>query len=321
MASAFTIALLLATGSAASQPRAQFQQWRPPAQPYTPDDNAPSVARATLGEALFHERRLSGNGQLACVSCHLPGHGWSENRKLSIGASGKPMQRNSQSLINIGFNRTEVMWAGKYKSLEEQALGPMLDPHIMATDVPALLAMLSADPDYSARFQRAYPGEPLTMALVAKALANFERTIVSKDTRFDQWVAGKRSALSAPAQRGMRLFMNPRKTNCVSCHVAPTFSDNGFHNIGIGTRDIGRGAFSSHAAMRGAFKTPQLRGVALTAPYMHDGSLPTLEAVVEHYDRGGATASVGTLSPAMRSLHLSPAEKRDLVAFLRALGD
>ncbi len=319
MASAAVVALLLAAGGAAGQSMAEFQQWRRTAQPTYPDDNGPSPARATLGEALFYDRRLSGNGQLACVSCHLPGHGWSENRPVSIGVTGKPMLRNSQSLINIGFNRTEVMWAGKYKTLEEQAIGPMLDPHIMASDVPALLAMLSNDPDYAARFAQAYPGEKLDLTLVAKAIANFERTIVSKDTRFDQWVAGKGQALSSSQQRGMRLFMNPNKTNCIACHVAPTFSDNGFHNIGLGSRDIGRGQFSSHAAMQGAFKTPQLRGVANTAPYMHDGSLPTLEAVVDHYDRGGGAVLVGTLSPAMRPLHLSPAEKRDLVAFLKAL--
>ncbi len=311
-------AILLVTASAAGQSPAQYQQWRPMAQAQYPEDNGPSQARAKLGEMLFFDKRLSGNGQLACVSCHLPGQGWSDNRPVPSGVSGKPMLRNSQSLINVGLNRTELTWAGKFKNLEEQVHGPLLDPHIMASDVPGLVAWLAGHPEYAPRFAQAYPGEKLDLALVAKAIANFERTIVSNNTPFDQWVAGKRNALSPSQLRGLRLFMNPQKTNCVLCHTAPTFSDNGFHNIGLDSPDIGRGQVSAIASMQGAFKTPQLRGVAQTGPYMHDGSLRTLAEVVEHYDRGGK-AVVGTLSPAMRPLHLSQSEKDDLVAFLKAL--
>ncbi len=317
---AATLAWAGAFAAPASAPTpAAFQQWRLPAKVPHPAGNEPSAARTELGQMLFFDKHLSGDGSLSCASCHVPELGWSDGKPVSIGIGGKPMARNSQSLVNVGYYPGPLMWAGQKKHLEDQVNGPMKSPDIMATDIDAVTAWLASVPAYKERFERAYPGEGINLGTLAKALANFERTIISRDTPFDQWLAGKANAMSAQQLRGLRLFTRADKGNCASCHTAPTFSDNGFYNLGLASTDIGRGKFSPLPLMNGAFRTPQLRDTEHKAPYMHDGSLKTLMAVVEHYNKGGGQAGTGSVSPGLRPLHLSQREKEDLVAFLKAL--
>ncbi len=298
-----------------AQSPADFQPWRLPANVPHPADNQPNPDRIDLGKTLFFDPRLSGNGSLSCFSCHMPELGWSDRKNVSIGMNGKPMARNSPSLINAAYNTGPTMWAGQKKNLEDQVSGPFANPDIMATDIPKLLKTLNETPAYKAKFDKAYPGEAIDMATVAKALANFERTIISRDSKFDQWLDGK--AMTPPQLRGLTLFTG--KAACAVCHLPPFFTDNGFHNIGMASKDIGRNKVKPLPILLGAFKTPQLRDVAYKAPYMHDGSLKTLMDVVEHYNKGGDTPGTGTVSPLIKPLNLSQAEKEDLVAFLQAL--
>lgn len=313
-----SIALLAGISPATrAQTPDQFQHWRLPASPPHPADNQPNAERVELGKMLFFDRRVSGNGSLSCASCHLAELAWSDGKAVPTGASGKPMARNSQSLVNVGYNPGPVMWAGQKKNLEDQVSGPANNPDIMGTDVPAFSKWLSATPAYKTRFDQAYPGEEINLATISKALANFERTLIQRDSVFDHWLDGK--PMSAQQLRGLHIFTSPEKGNCAVCHTAPAFSDNGFHNIGLASNDVGRHKIKPLPALMGAFKTPQLRDIERKAPYMHDGSLKTLMEVVEHYNKGGVKPGVGSVSALIKPLNLTQEEKQDLVAFLQAL--
>ena len=237
-----------------------------------------------------------------------------------MGIKGAQLSRATPTVINTSYN-TQFMWDGRKKSLEDQALGPMKTPEEMSTDFAVALKQLSSIPGYRRMFEAAYPGETISEDTLAKAIAAFERTVVSRSSRFDRWVAGDRRALTMQEWRGYQLFNDPAKGNCVVCHKAPNFTDNGYHNIGIshppGEEDHGRFNIRKVAAMKGAFKTPTLRDIDMTAPYFHNGSAPTLDEVVEHYDRGGDDLS--NRSPDIRPLKLSAQEKADLVAFMKSL--
>jgi cytochrome c peroxidase len=288
--------------------------------PPAPPDNVTTPSRVELGKALFFDPRLSGNGTISCASCHNPSLGWSDGLRTGVGISGSVLGRATPTVLNTAYN-TQFMWDGRKKSLEDQALGPMKTPEEMKTDFSAALALLSRTGGYQTMFHAAYPGEPISEETVAKAIAAFERTVVSKDSRFDRWIAGDRSALTPQEHRGYKLFTDPAKGNCAVCHKPPNFTDNGFHNIGIaqapGQEDAGRFKIRAVAVSKGAFKTPTLRDIELTAPYFHGGSAATLAEVVEHYARGGDDRS--NLSPEVRKLNLSAAEKADLVAFMKTL--
>lgn len=285
-----------------------------------PADNPTTPAKVELGHVLFFDPRLSGNGTVSCASCHNPGLGWSDGLRTGIGINGTVLPRGTPTIVNTGFN-TQFMWDGRKKSLEDQALGPMEAASEMSTDIDAALRLLRSSSGYRAKFARAFPDEPIDTTTLAKALAAFERSIVSDDSRFDRWLRGDRTAISMQEWRGYQVFVDPKRGNCAVCHSGGNFTDNGFHNLGIAktaaTRDDGRYHVRPVASMRGAFKTPTLRDVASTAPYFHDGSAATLMDVVEHYDRGGDDRS--NVSPEVRPLHLSRQEKDDLVAFMHAL--
>jgi cytochrome c peroxidase len=294
-------------------------QWRLSATPPMPAGNESTPPRVALGKALFFDPRLSGNGAISCASCHNPSLGWSDGLKTAVGFGGLVLGRATPTIVNVGYN-TQFMWDGRKKSLEDQALGPMQAADEMNTDFPATLQRLRAIPGYVAMFQKAYPGEPIAEETIAKALAAFQRTVVSRDSPFDRWIAGDSGALTPAQQRGFQVFTDPKKANCAACHSGANFTDNGFHNIGLraGAKpDPGRFAVRKVAAMQGAFKTPTLRDIALTAPYFRDGSAATLREVIDFYDRGGDDRS--NLSPEIRPLHLSEQDKRDLEAFMRAL--
>jgi cytochrome c peroxidase len=218
--------------------------------------------------------------------------------------------------LNLAWGEP-LFWDGRAQSLEDQALGPIASPAEMNLPLDQMIARLKAIPGYQALFAKAYPNEPISEQTVSKALATFERTVVSGRAPFDHWVEGNEGAISAEAKRGFLLFNT--KANCVQCHNDWRFTDDGFHDIGLSSKDLGRGQlFREIEVNQFAFKAPTLRNVDQRAPYMHDGSLRTLEAVLDFYDRGGEVKRP-SLSPEIKALNLTALEKRDLLAFLKTL--
>ena len=278
---------------------------------YVPDDNPLTADKIALGKQLFWDKRWSRNGTVACVSCHDPRHGWADPRQFSVRFDGKPTPRHSPTLVNRLFSDTQ-QWAGTRASLEDQAL--------KATDQnPELLVRnLGAIPEYQAAFRKVFETE-LTPEGVAKAIAAYERTILSGNSPYDRFRAGDSAALSTSAVRGLALFEG--KARCVSCHVGFNFTDESYHNLGVGmdrqNPDLGRYTITKREEHRGAFKTPTLRDVARHPPYMHDGSVPSLAEVIAIYNRGG-TPNLW-LSGEIRPLGLTPSEQADLAAFLEEL--
>jgi cytochrome c peroxidase len=209
-----------------------------------------------------------------------------------------------------------LFWDGRARSLEEQALGPIASQDEMDLPIEQAVARLKNISGYEQQFITVYGKDGVTAENLGKAIAAFERTLVSRNSAFDRYLAGDKRALSPEAVRGLALFQG--KANCIACHNGPNLTDDSFHNLGMPDQDIGRGKFDPAPHFHGAFKTPGLRNVVLTAPYMHDGSLASLEAVVQFYNRGGDRP---TSDPLVRKLDLSDAEVRDLVTFLGALTD
>jgi cytochrome c peroxidase len=314
------LSVLVATTSWGSTkaPTTQADPWLRPAQAPSPDNNQPTPDRVNLGKSLFFDPRISGSGFLSCASCHNPSLGWSDGLATGLGHDFKRLGRATPTVLNAAFQPL-LMWDGRKNSLEEQALGPIEAPAEMNMPLDTLIQRLNAISGYKTLFDKAYPGEPISKEAVGKALASYERTILSTTSPFDLWRQGKTKALSESAQRGFALFND--KANCAKCHQGFNFSDNGFHNIGVkslgDTEDEGRFAHRKVKVLKGAFKTPTLRDVELTAPYMHNGIYKTLEEVVDHYDRGGDVTT--NLSPNMKPLGLSAQEKADLVAFMKSL--
>ena len=284
----------------------------------SPKDNLPSAERIELGKKLFFDPRLSGSNWISCASCHNPGLGWSDGLPRAIGHGMGTLKRHTPTIVNVAFNSVQ-MWDGRFSSLEQQALGPIQEKGEMNQDLVELVKEIAAIEGYRKEFHEAYPVEGISTSTIAKALAAFERTILCGESSFDRWRKGDKDAVSEAAKRGFALFEG--KAKCSTCHEGFNFTDNGFHNIGVKPAsdedDPGRFAVKKVAINKGAFKTPTLRDVALTAPYMHNGLYRTLEEVVEHYDRGGDVSE--NLSPNMASLNLSAQEKADLVAFMKTL--
>ncbi|MCE3007819.1 MAG: c-type cytochrome [Bacteroidetes bacterium] len=286
-----------------------------------PDDNRLTTSRVNLGKRLFFDPVLSRDGSISCGSCHLPEKAFTDGRQLSAGVAGRLGMRNAPSLVNMAFLPRFFNWDGGTPSLELQALVP-LESHLeMDLPVHESVERLRADPDYVERFRMAYGTEP-TVGSLTRALAAYTRTLVSADSRYDQYVrSGNQSHLTDAELRGMELFNN-EKGDCFHCHGTDLFTSNGFHNTAITATigDRGRGQITLNARDDGKFKVPSLRNVALTAPYMHNGSMATLEEVVRHYNRGGHAENPNK-DPLMRPLNLSEQEIVDLVAFLNALTD
>lgn len=278
---------------------------------WIPDDNSLTAEKIALGKQLFWDKRWSRNGTVACVSCHDPGHAWADPRQFSARFDGKPTPRHSPTLVNRLFS-VEQQWAGTRASLEDQAL--------KASDQsPELLVKnLGAIRGYQDQFRRVFD-TGVTPEGVARAIAAYERMILSGNAPYDRFRAGDAAALSPAAKRGLALFSG--KARCAPCHAGFTFTDEGFHNIGVGmgaeTSDLGRFTVTKVEAHKGAFKTPTLRDVARRPPYMHDGTLKTLAEVVAFYNRGGTPNP--WLSVTIQPLGLTAAEQQDLVVFLEAL--
>jgi len=277
-----------------------------------PRDNPMTPAKIALGKTLFYETRLSVDGSRSCASCHQEGLGYSDGLSRAVARSGAKLPRHTPSLWNIGYAHS-LFADGRATSLEAQSLIPITQPEEMGRSPGTAINDIRHDPEYRARFARAFPEAPIVSeANAAKALAAYERTLISGITPFDRWMRGDRGAISPAAARGFAVFAGPG--NCASCHKGAQLTDDRFHDIGMPDTDRGRGGVTGRASQDHQFRTPSLREIGWSAPYMHDGSLPTLEAVVDHYsdkviDRGQKT----------RRAQLSAGQKRDLVAFLRTL--
>ena len=298
-----------------------LQKWRLPATPPHPEDNVSSPQRVELGKKLFFDPRLSGDGNMSCASCHSPLLGWSDGLPTGKGVKSMVLDRASPTVFNTGYNNIQ-MWDGRKKTLEEQAMGPMEASVEMNMDTQKLFKWLNGNEGYRALFQEAYPGQPIDADSLSKAMATFERTVISNTSPFDQWVAGKRNALTPDQIKGFALFIDPQKANCTACHSGPNFTDNSFHNLGLASfgkenADMGRYAQRPVASLKGAFKTPTVREAAATAPYFHDGSAKTLDELVEFYSKGGIVRT--NLSKSIKPLTLTKEEEAQLVAFMKAL--
>jgi cytochrome c peroxidase len=281
-----------------------------------PRDNPLTEARVRLGRALFFDPILSGDYTVACASCHQPAHGFTSGVASPRGIRGQRTRRKAPTLFNRAYG-TSFFWDGRETTLEAQALRPIEDPTEMGAKLPDVLQRLRANKHYRNRFQKAFD-DGVTAANLGKALASFERVLLRGDSRVDHFRENADHGILTPGERH-GLWLYESKARCWRCHRGSNFSDEQFHNTGVawGKGDWGRWTITKEDADRGKFKTPTLRGVALTAPYMHDGSLPTLEDVVEFYNRGGGANP--NLDPVLGPLGLSKTEVRDLVAFLKAL--
>ncbi|MCZ2103361.1 MAG: hypothetical protein OZ923_00765 [Comamonadaceae bacterium] len=324
-----------------------------------PADNPQSQAKIDLGRMLFMDRRLSPDDTMSCGMCHVPEQGFVSNELGgAVGFEGRSHRRNTPTVLNAAYFQ-RLFHDGREISLENQIWGPLLSFNEMANAAPGVvIEKIRAQPEYRGLFERAFDGRGPSMLTVGQAIASYERTLVSGDSRFDRWYYGKsESALDAREQRGFALFMG--KGGCASCHTVNAdwalFSDDAFHNTGVGYArshpqeshgrkrtvelapgvmvevdeqtiasfsepgldDVGRYEITLDPVDRWAYRTPTLRNIALTAPYMHDGSFKTLEEVIDFYDRGGIDNP--EKDPLVRPLNLQASEKADLAAFLRAL--
>ena len=285
--------------------------------PEAPDDNQTTRPRVELGRKLFFDPVLSVDRTVACASCHDPAHGFADAAPRAVGVEGRRGTRNAPSLLNRAYGRS-FFWDGRTKTLEEQALEPIANPLEMGGRVSDVVARLRADAGYRAAFSAAYP-DGVTAQNLGRALAAFERTLLSGGSRVDRFQAGDLTALNDSQRVGLWLFES--RGQCWRCHRGPNYTDEKFHNTGVAALqsqpDPGRCAVTGDESDRGRFKTPGLRGVARTAPYMHDGSLATLREVVDYYNRGGGRAT--GLDPAIKPLNLSSEDVGHLVDFLEAL--
>lgn len=283
-----------------------------------PTGNGRHTAKIELGKQLFFDGRLSRNNHVSCAYCHIPGSGFSDPHPTSLGVDDLIGGRQAPTVLNTAFSPL-LFWDGRARSLEEQALGPIQNPIEMAETLEHLVAKLQTVKGYRRQFRNVF-GTEISSQGIAKAIAAFARTLISTNSAFDQYSLGNKQAMNQAAIRGMALFKG--KARCILCHNGPNFTDNRFHNLGVPQVgplkvDLGRYDVTRQERDKGAFKTPTLRSILETAPYMHDGVFLNLEEVVEFLDKGGGANS--NLSPLMKPLGLTQEEKADLLAFLEAL--
>ncbi len=293
-----------------------------------PPDNPPTRESIALGRRLYYDPQLSADGTISCASCHAPQFAFGDARRVSVGVGGKTGTRHSPTVINSAYNAFQF-WDGRSPSLEDQAKGPIANPVEMAHSLDGVVNRLQADPKYRELFKKAWGTDQITIDMVAKSIASFERTVIAGDSPFDRfYFAHDKKALSPAAQRGFKLFTDPKKANCAVCHTIgktdALFTDNKFHNLGIGAdtrgnlNDPGRYAITKQDADMGCFKTPTLRNLANRAPFMHDGSFPTVKDALAHYIGGGNMND--HLDKEIHALDfLTFDERDDLLQFLDAL--
>lgn len=293
-----------------------------------PADNPPTAETIALGRRLYYDTALSSDNTIACANCHRPEAGFGDPDPFSSGVGGQKGGRQSPTVLNAAYFDVQF-WDGRAASLEEQARGPVANPVEMANTLEAVEEMLAADPSYVAQFEAAWGPGPITYEMVEKSIASFERTVLAGNSPFDRFMyGGEADALSESAKRGLEVFRDAKKGNCAVCHEIgeeyALFTDNKFHNLGVGANidgtlaDQGRHDVTKNDADRGAFKTPSLRNITQTAPYMHDGGLKTLKEVVDFYI--GAGNSNDWRDKEINELdHLTGEERADLEAFMESL--
>ncbi|MEE8137863.1 MAG: MbnH family di-heme enzyme [Thermoanaerobaculia bacterium] len=346
--------------SSEAVPVASRFEWQLPAgfpEPRVPADNPMTDAKVKLGRHLFYDRRLSGNGSLSCAGCHRPELAFTDGRARAVGSTGELHPRSTMSLANVAYNRT-LTWADPYlRRLEEQLRLPMFNEQPVELGLRGreaeVLARLRREPRYRELFAEAYPeaADAIRMEQISQAIASFERTLISGNSAYDRWVYwGEGEGFSEAARRGMRLFFSER-LGCSECHAGFTFSgpveyrggpeaEPLFHNTGLYNLE-GRGFYplddqgllehTGQSKDMGRFRASTLRNIEVTAPYMHDGSIATLEAVIQHYAAGGRASRAGSRtavgrenpykSPRVRGFSIDEEERRQLVAFLKSLTD
>lgn len=297
-----------------------------------PADNPPTAETLALGRRLYYDKALSVDNTVACANCHDPKFGFADGKQFSDGVRNQKGDRNSPTVFNAAYY-TLQFWDGRAPSLEKQAEGPVQNPVEMAHSLPAVEKMLMADPSYKAEFKKAFGADVITYEMVGKAIASFERTVISANSPFDRYFyGGDKKAMSASAIRGLEVFRNKEKGDCEVCHTIgekyALFTDNKFHNLGVGVKltingeteltDLGRYKETKVETDKGAFKTPSLRNITLTAPYMHDGSHKNLKEVIDFYVGGGN--SNDHLDKEIHKLDfLTGKELADLQEFLKSL--
>lgn len=291
-----------------------------PVAPPMPGQNLGTKAKVALGKTLFFDPRLSRNGSISCAFCHVPTAGYADPKPVSLGVGNKRGGRNAPSVLNAAYFPVEF-WDGRASSLEEQAIGPLGNPVEMANpDYNALVQRLRKIRYYRVAFYKVYGGA-VSIDRIAQSIAAFERTLVTPGSPYDKYLMGDKNALSDPQKRGLAIFKG--KGRCVLCHNGALLSDLSYHNLGVPqvgplAVDVGRYAVTHDPADKGRFRTPTLRNIALTAPYMHDGVFRSLNQVVDFYDKGGGTTRFSK-DPLIMPLHLTGQEKADLVSFLKSL--
>jgi cytochrome c peroxidase len=286
--------------------------------PDVPGDNPVTDAKVDLGKKLYFDKRLSRDGTISCATCHAPEKGWTDQAPVSTGIKGQKGGVSAPTVLNAAYMEFQF-WDGRAPSLEEQAKGPIQNPIEMGFTHEEAVAKLKTIKGYAPLFKKAFGDETIDIDRVAKAIATFERTVLTGNSPYDKWQAGNKKAMSESAIRGHHVFNG--KANCQICHDGFNFSNSDFHNIGVGMQaekpNLGRYEQTKNENHKGAFKTPTLRNLKYTAPYMHDGSEATLETVVEYYNKGGFANP--HLDGRMKPLGLTDQEKKDLVAFMNAL--
>ena len=282
-----------------------------------PGNNPQTPMKIELGKMLFFDPRLSGDGHISCATCHSPGLGYADGRAMAMGFR-EEIGRHSPTVLNAAYNKSQF-WDGRVSSLEEQAKGPILAEGEMNNTEENVVKFLNSTPGYRKMFNDVFGHNP-TYDDVGKAIASFERTIVTPNSPFDQYTRGDKKALSIQEKRGLILFVG--KASCTQCHKGVNFSDDQFHILGVSQdmskkADLGRYEVTKDEKDRRSFKTPTVRNITLTAPYMHNGSLKTLEEVIDFYNKGGGKDSNKDVK--MKPLNLSSLEKGDLIVFLKTL--
>jgi cytochrome c peroxidase len=305
-----------------------FQQLLPP--PIVPADNPQTVEGIALGKKLFFDPILSGNGTQACASCHLPQNSFTDPNRLSEGIDGILGTRNAMPIYNMAWNGNSMFfWDGRASSLEDQALQPVTNPIEMHNTWGNAVASLQDDAEYPDLFRKAFGTKTISKEMTVKAIAQFERTLISANSPFDQYLLGDENALTPQEINGFTIFMDETRGDCFHCHGnenSPLWTDNIFHNNGLDEiiTDKGLGGVTGDPNDDGKFKTPSLRNLAYTAPYMHDGRFATLDEVIDHYSEGLVYSP--TIDPLMKAIarggvHLTEEDKADLKAFLLSLSD
>ncbi len=303
--------------------------------PDIPSDNKPTVAGVQLGRMLFYEKKLSKTGTMACADCHRQKDGFSDSLRFSIGVENLPGKRQAMAVMNMAWHANGLFWDGRSPSMRDQALKPIQDPLEMNETLQNAVAKISGEKKYRDQFIRAFGDDTVTAERIGLAIEQFEITMISFNSKYDRVLAGKDS-LTSSEERGRKLFFTEydpmgkaRGAECFHCHAGHNFTNDQFMNNGLDTEisalDLGRGKVTNKPSDRAKFKTPSLRNIELSAPYMHDGRFNTLEEVIDHYNSGVKNSSTVefilqyNLQPG--GLGLTAQEKSDLIAFLKTLTD